>query len=305
MAAARGPVICLGAAVVDLVFQLDVIPREPNKILAESRTRRNGGPAGTGAVACSRLGIPAAFWGNVGNDADGMQTREALAGHGVDVSGLAMVEDAQTVLAIVMVDRQGERLIVAHGADLFERPAGRLPLDRLQGAGAVLADSAWIEGSLAVLEAAQGSNVPSVFDGEDSCAGDRLLQLSHLATYPILSEGAFAKLAGGAAPDRASLEGLSTRIGRDLGVTLGERGSVWWVGGEFLHVPAIQVACRDTTGAGDVFHGAFAGGMAEGMPIERAIRFATAAAGLKCQAGDGWDGMPDRLAVEQAMRLIG
>ena len=134
----RRPVICIGAAVVDLVFQLDAIPAAPSKVLASGKARRNGGPASTGAVACSRLGMPAAFWGNVGRDADGERTRDALIRHGVDTSGLTLLDDADTVLAIVMTDPEGERLIVAHGADIFGRSADGLPLDRLRHAGAVL-----------------------------------------------------------------------------------------------------------------------------------------------------------------------
>jgi sulfofructose kinase len=294
--------VCLGAAVVDLVFQLDTIPREPTKILAKSRTLRNGGPAGTAAVACGNLGIPAAFWGNVGNDAHGVQTRDALIRHGVDVAGLTVLDGVPTVLAIVMVDRNGERLIVAHGAEIFERPAGRLPLDRLAGAGAVLADTAWIDGSLALLEAAEAMGVPSVLDAEDNRHTSLLLRLARLARYPVFCEGAFVQVTGGAAPDAQSLQALSEQLGRDIGVTMGERGSLWWLNGHLLHVPALAVTCEDTTGAGDVFHGAFAGGIAEGMPMERAIRFASAAAALKCQAGRGWDGMPSRLEVEEAMR---
>lgn len=305
MSRISAPVICLGAAVVDLVFQLETIPREPAKILAESRTLRNGGPAGTGAVACSRLGMPAAFWGNVGNDPDGMQTRDALMRHGVDVSGLTMLDDARTVMAVVMVDRQGERLIVAHGGDIFQRPPVGLPLDRLGSAGAVLADTAWVEGSMAILEAANGMGVPSVLDGEDNRSDATLFRLARLSTYPVFCEGAFAQLTGGAAPAEASLRGLGATIGRDIGVTLGARGSVWWLEDRFFHVPALDVTCKDTTGAGDVFHGVLAGGIAEGMPMERAIRLATVAAALKCEAGNGWDGMPDREAVEQALRRLG
>jgi sulfofructose kinase len=210
--------------------------------------------------------------------------------------------DASTVLAIVMVDRNGERLIVAHGADIFHRPAGRLPLDQVAGASAVLADSAWVEGSLALLEAAAAAGVPSVLDGEDGRDTSLLLRMGSLASFPVYCEPAFAQITDGAVPDAASLEGLSRKIGRNVAVTLGERGSLWWTDQGLLHVPALPVTCTDTTGAGDVFHGVFTGGIAEGMPMEQAIRFAAAAAALKCEAGNGWDGMPGRAAVEHAVK---
>ena len=295
------PVICVGAAVVDLVFQLDAIPRQPCKVVASSRARHNGGPAGTGAVACSRLGMPASFWGNVGQDEDGRQTRDALIRHGVETSGLRLLKNRPTVVAVVMVDPAGERMIVGHGAEIFGHPADGLPLEQLRDAGAVLADSAWLNGAIAVLEAADAIGLASVFDGEQSLPADTLRRCARLARYPVFCSEAFDKITGGAAPDTASLAALSAELGRNVGVTLGAAGSAWWVDGHFAQVPAIGVVCRDTTGAGDVFHGALAGAVAEAMPIERAIRFATAAAALKCAAGNGWDGMPDRAAVEQAM----
>jgi sulfofructose kinase len=61
---------------------------------------------------------------------------------------------------------------------------------------------------------------------------------------------------------------------------------------------------QDTTGAGDVFHGALAAALAERMELLEAARFASAAASLKCALGNGWDGMPDRVAVEQAIRQL-
>ena len=89
-----------------------------------------------------------------------------------------------------------------------------------------------------------------------------------------------------------------------VGVTLGSRGSLWWLDGGLAHVPALPVVVQDTTGAGDVFHGALAAALAERMELLEAARFASAAASLKCALGNGWDGMPDRAAVEQAIRRL-
>lgn len=83
-----------------------------------------------------------------------------------------------------------------------------------------------------------------------------------------------------------------------LAVTLGAGGSLWWRDGAARHLLAPRVAARDTTGCGDVFHGAYALALAEGASVEAAARFATAAAALKAERGEGWAGMPDRTAVE-------
>ena len=89
-----------------------------------------------------------------------------------------------------------------------------------------------------------------------------------------------------------------------MAVTCGAAGSFWRIDGALHHIPAPQIEARDTTGCGDVFHGALALALAEGEPVLAAARFATAAAALKARNGGGWRGMPAREAVE-AMRAAG
>ena len=87
-----------------------------------------------------------------------------------------------------------------------------------------------------------------------------------------------------------------------VGVTLGERGSVFRIDGVVHRVPAPVVDAQDTNGAGDVFHGAYALALAEGMRVMDAIRFASAAAALKCRTGSGWEAVPDRAAVDEFLK---
>ena len=78
--------------------------------------------------------------------------------------------------------------------------------------------------------------------------------------------------------------------------------SLWWRDGATHHLPAPRITARDTTGCGDVFHGAYTLALAEGASVPYAARFATAAAALKAMRGEGWDGMPDRAAVLALMQ---
>lgn len=295
-------IICLGVAVLDLVFDVAEIPREPAKVGALGRQTRCGGPAATAAVACSALGARTELWARVGRDMEGDVVRAALARHGVG-TGALIETDARTVVAVVVVDQRGERLIVGHGGADLPRSTLRLPLERVGQAGAVLADVSWPEAALALFEAARAADVPSILDGEEHDAA-ALPDLSRSAGLTVFSEGAARLLCGGAAPSRASLAGLADLVGRDFGITLGATGSLWWVGGDLVEVPALTVVSRDTTGAGDVFHGALAFAAAERMPLVTAARFATACAGLKVQAGAGWDGMPSRQEAEEALARL-
>jgi sulfofructose kinase len=294
--------VCVGVAVIDYVFEIDAFPPSPVKMMARSRTTRGGGPASTGAVACAALGTPVEYWGPLGHDSEGLLLRRMLREHGVDIEGLVDT-DQPTIVAFVQVDPQGERMIVAHGGAGLRGPTPPLPLQRLQGAGAALADCAWPYAAQELLAAAREHRVPAVLDAEESHHADALLALAQAATLPVFSEGA-AKLLIGAPPAAGTIGQLRELLSGDFGVTLGARGSIWSLGGAYAEVPAIPVTVVDTTGAGDVFHGVLAAGIAEGMPIERNIRFATAAAALKCAAGNGWDGMPKRAQVEEAMRWL-
>ena len=83
-----------------------------------------------------------------------------------------------------------------------------------------------------------------------------------------------------------------------VAVTRGAAGSLWLINDEVVSVPAFRVPVADTTGCGDVFHGAYALALCEGQRPLEAARFATAAAALKAERGLGWDGMADRPAVD-------
>jgi sulfofructose kinase len=239
----------------------------------------------------------------MGADSEGDFLRQRLSHHGVGVSGMRFEEGIDTVTAVVIVDRRGERFIVGYGHDLLPVSASHLPLEQVADAGAVLADISWYEGGVAILDAARAAHVPSVLDAE-GIDPDKLFDLARRSSLPVFSEDGFALISNGAEPDAGSCRALAHRLGGTIGVTLGSEGSIWWTDGALAHVPALSVAVLDTTGAGDVFHGALAAALAERRPLLEAARFASAAASLKCALGNGWDGMPSRQAVEQAMMRL-
>jgi sulfofructose kinase len=126
--------------------------------------------------------------------------------------------------------------------------------------------------------------------------------MSNAADIAIYSEVGWHILTGQHAPNLDAMRGVRARTGALPCVTIGDRGSVWLIDDAIRHVPAISVPIRDTTGAGDVFHGAFAAAYAARRDVLKAAEFATAAAALKCQLGGGWIGMPERRAVEELMK---
>jgi sulfofructose kinase len=280
--------ICLGIAVRDFVFRLPALPSQPGKYTAGGLVPRGGGMAATAAVAAAALGGQVEYWGRLGDDAQGRELRDELASCGVKVQA-ASPAGTQTPTSAVLVADNGERLLAVYPGRLDDSVAW-LPLARVAEVQAVLADFRWPAGAERLLEAAQRARLPRVIDADmgDPAALRRLLP--H-CDHAVFSQRGLAELVGTDEVEgglrRAAL--LTPGV---AAVTLGERGSAYLVDGALHRVNAFAVSARDTNGAGDVFHGAYALALAQGERALDAARFASAAAALKCSNGSGWGAVP-------------
>jgi sulfofructose kinase len=285
-AAAPHLVVCLGSLVADHVFRVAEVPQPPSKDVARAYRMGPGGMAATAAVAVARLGGRAALWGRVGDDLNGGPLAGALAAEGVDVSALRRVPGARTPVSAVLVDRTGERSTIAFRGEGLGADPGWLPLAALGGARALLCDPRWPEGAARALAAARARGVPGVLDGEKS--ETRILRLlAPLADHAVFSAPGLQNFAPGAAPAEGLRRALAAGA-RLAAVTRGERGALWMAAGDpaAREVAAFPVEASDTTGAGDVFHGAYALALAEGRGVPEAMRFAAAAGALRARDGE-------------------
>ncbi|HZF75577.1 MAG TPA: PfkB family carbohydrate kinase, partial [Acetobacteraceae bacterium] len=191
----------------------------------------------------------------------------------------------RTPVSAVLVDPVGERSIYAYRGENLGTDPDWLPLERLDTARAFLCDPRWWEGSARALDYARARGIPSVIDGEKS-ETRILLDLIPRVDHAVFSVPGLANYAPGQRP----AEGLRRAIAagcRVAAVTQGEKGTLWMTAEDQTprSTPAFRVQATNTTGAGDVFHGAYALAIAEGQPIDRAIRFASAAGGLRARDG--------------------
>lgn len=292
-------IICVGSIVQDEVYHMEQLPSAGIKMDSLRVEDRFGGPAATAAVAIAKLGGVASFWGRVGKDATGDAAVAALKATGVDCSGVAVIEGGRTRRAVVMVDGKGERCIVTYRRGL-EDQASLLPRDSLDDVAVLLGDSRWPIGADAAIARAREKGIATIADID---GGDRAMTLKivEMTDHVIFSSEGLRDYAGEGSPAE-QLKSLPIADGQVLAVTRGSAGSLWRIGGVIETVPAFEVAVEDTTGCGDVFHGAYALAIAEGMTAIVAARFAAAAAAIKAQRGRGWLGMPDRSAVEEMLK---
>lgn len=293
-------IICVGLALIDALFSLDQLPKRAGKHFAHHYDEVGGGIAANGAVTISRLGGSAAIWGRLGDDGTGQRIKAELNHYGVNTDHLSTIAGCQSPLSTVLIDAQGERLIVNfRDPDLF---AGQpdLPLASLAEAGAVLADLRWPAGTLATLQAARQFSVPSLLDFDQTPDASGIELLPH-ASHVVFGREALAAHSGVADPAEG-LHYARQHTQAELAVTLGSEGLIWLQADEIKHLPAFPIKAVDTLAAGDVFHGALALALSEAQPFADGLRFAAATAALKCTRFGGRRGIPTRSEVEEFLQ---
>lgn len=282
-------VICLGLSALDQVWSVPkFFSGDSQKIKALEYITMGGGMAATAAVTVVRLGGMAAFWGRGGADIAGREMSRMLAEQGVDVGQFRLFPNGQSSVSGVLVDAAGERQIVNFRGH-FPEPAGWLPLGEVKAASAVLADPRWLAGSIALFDAARANAVPTILDA-DVADAEIFEALLPLTDHAIFSEPALRRFAGTSGDAAlARIAGFGCRV---AAVTRGADGVSWLANDVRQHQPAYPIEAIDTTGAGDVFHGAYALAIGARLECADAMSFAAAAAALKCTRQGGRAGIP-------------
>lgn len=282
-------IACVGHCAIDHVFQIAEFPQRATKTPAHRYQSVGGGMAANAALACARLGARVRFVGAVGPDDAGRTVRRQLADEGIDLTHLQEVPGTRTSASAIIVDQRGERHIFNHRGDALTH--ARLPEDSVfAGCDAVLVDPRWPGGAHAALSWARAHGRLSVFDADVAPQHD-LAALVPLARWVVFSEPGLAAWSGPVAQEEALLRAIYLGAG-GAAVTLGAQGVVLVSDGRMRQVSAFPVQAVDTTGAGDVFHGALTLALARGMQPLDACSFASAAAALKCSRPDGIRGAP-------------
>ncbi len=302
--------VALGLNAVD---HLIVVPRYPEfntKIQFLSHTLAPGGQCATAMVALARLGLRARYIGKVGSDREGRFQIESLLSEGVESSGVMVVEGAETQTAFIVIDREsGERTIMWDRDRRLTIEASEVDRAAVTRGRALLLDGHNVEASIAAARFAREAGVPTVLDIDNIYPGEeRLLPLIDF----LISSSSFPERMTGEPDLRAALKKLSEMADSSIdeeesgpksegitpsstpfvAATLGQEGVLAYVDGRYIHSPAFTVECRDTTGAGDAFHGGFIYGLLAGFSVEETLRFANAVAALKCRALGARGGLP-------------
>lgn len=266
-------VLCVGMGFLDTRICVERFPPKQHRETASKRYDALGGPATVGAVAVVRLGGTASFWGRRGNDLAGKRIASLLEAQGVDITGYRTFPGTSPTCE-VFIPPDGERYLFPYFGEGMPPAADWIPDEAIDRADAVLIDGRWPEGGVRVAERAAERGIPIVHDFDQDLA--EVWDIAGLATHAIADED-LAAAHGGVGHLLAKIEELGTWGA----VTLGARGVAYSDG----RIPGFPVDVLDSTGAGDVFHGAFALAMAQGKDEVDALHLGCAAGALHCQLG--------------------
>jgi sugar/nucleoside kinase (ribokinase family) len=303
-ARAAGPAfVALGQISLDRVAWVAGWPSPGGKQALEAEELLPGGQAATAALAATRLGVATAWVGAVGDDEAGRASLAPLRAAGVELSGARVLPGATSRQALVLCERgTGERSVLERRDPALRLAAEAVPEALIAGAGALLVDAEHPEASLHAIRIARRAGVATLCDVDRADAASRAIAAE--VDFPIVSEG-FAEATGSGVSAQAALRKLSGPHTRMLVLTRGERGAVALAGDRALEVPALEIQAVDTTGAGDVFRGAFAAALLEGLGARETLAFASAAAGLACLGRGAQGALPARDQVAARLARAG
>jgi len=290
---------------VNAVDYLIVVPEYPafdtkTRLLAHRESA--GGQTATAMVGLQRLGFRTAYAGRFGSDRLGQLGLQSLKREGVATDFAEVIEGATNQIAFILIEaRSGERTVIwdrderlAYGSDVPFALSSRTRLLHIDAhdppACALMAQAARAAGAIV------SADIDNIYEG--------LPDLLPLIDILITSKEFPGRLIG-INDRRTALFELRARYGCPLvGMTLGVEGAIVYCGNQFLQSPAYQVpgGCRDTTGAGDAFHAGFLFGLLTAVDLEMALKFANAAAALKCRDLGGRAALPTRRELEEFTR---
>lgn len=299
-------IVTFGSVTWDIAAFAGRLPKPGETLLGSGYAQGLGGKGANQAAAASRLDVATKFFGRIGQDAFGASVKAALADYGLDAAGLVEDPDAATALGVILIGQDGENAIIqAPGAN---RTVSKADVDHalpaIRVAKAVLLQlEVPLEASLAAARAGRAAGAWVIMDPapapQDGLPGSIFMAMDILTPNEVEAE----TYAGFRPTDAESGKAAAERL-VDLGApiaitTLGAAGCAWaQEDGPSGYMPPFKVNAIDTVAAGDCFNGALSAALAEGMPLEAAIRFASAAGALATTAVGAAAAAPTRQAVE-------
>ena len=281
---------------------LCIVPHVPHddKVEMVASLVQGGGPAVTAIVAAARLGARTAFCGVVGDDERGAQILSGLNAEGIDTGHIKTRRGAESPAGFCWIEQKsGKRSIAWTRGSAPALSPREIDRELIRNSSVLHLDGHQTQAAIAAAKTARKNGVIVSLDAGTIVPGiDELLALSDI----VIASEKFARSYTGESRMESAVKKLFRGNRKFAAITKGKAGSVGFDGHNLLRCPAFKVEVVDTTGAGDVYHGAFAFDYARGKTWAECMRFAAAVSALKCTRLGGRTGIPDLKTAEHFMR---
>jgi sulfofructose kinase len=293
-------VIGLGQACLDYLGSINIYPEENSKLELIDLQMQCGGPASTALVTLSRLGIRTSFVGSISNDSRGIEIVKGLKKENVDFTFLKITPGYTSQFAFIAITKGGNRTIFWHKGSVPHLKPGDINLSPFSHAKIIHLDSLMIDAAKEAARQAKHMGLTIVMDAGTMREGFR--ELASMVDTLIASESFAEPLVGNIITPEKALRALHDLGPKEVIITLGSKGSIGLSGKTTIFQKAFPVNSVDTTGAGDVYHGAYIYGLLMGWNMQNCMRFASAASAIKCRSIGARKGIPHLEEIKEFMR---
>jgi sugar/nucleoside kinase (ribokinase family) len=272
-------VVGFGLNSVDHLCIVPEYPRLDSKSEIVQYEQLPGGQVATAMIFLSRMGLSTKYIGKVGDDNLGRFCLQKLELEAIDISSIRIEKGARNQFSIIIVDRQsGERTVLCKRDSRLDFTEQELSEEAIC-AGKILHLDGNDPASLRAATWCQKHEIPVCIDLDQVTPNCK--ELIEQIDFLIVSSGFSSDYTGISDPIE-SFHALRRKFNGFLAMTMGCDGAMAWVGDRCIQFPKLLVKAIDTTGAGDIFHGAFIYGLLQNWPLNKIMGFANAAAGLSC-----------------------
>jgi len=293
-------IVGVGLNATDTIIRLPHFPAFNSKVEFRVSEILPGGQVATAVTACARWGLKTRYVGKVGDDSAGLLQQNEMQKAGIEAHWI-VVPDCQSQSSFILVDEEtGERTVLWKRDPRLELLPSEIRRDWVVQARLLHVDGHDCAGATQAARWARAAHIPVTADLDNLYPGVEALLEN--VDYSIASKDFHTRLCGESDPF-VSLPAIGSRFGcRLVAATLGSDGVLAWDGARFHYSPAFDLKPVDTTGAGDVFHAAFAYALLRGDELPRSLDFSCAAAGLACMGMGARGGIASLEKIEELIR---
>lgn len=276
-------VVGVGLNATDTLILLSHFPAYAGKVAFDREILSPGGQVASAMVTCAKLGLRVKYIGTLGDDERGRIQLASLEESGINLDDVEVRKNCANQTAYILIDQStGERTVLWQRNDCLRLDPASITPEKILNSRLLHIDAHDTPAVARAAEIAHHHRIPVTVDVDTIYHGfDRVLPL---VDYLVASSEFPVQWTHERDPFRA-LEMIQEEYDIPVAaMTLGALGALARTEGRFIYSPAFVVNCADTTGAGDVFHGAFCYAVLQNMPLREALEFSNAMAALNCTA---------------------